>query len=183
MVVTHRAAPDDRVAFAELYDRYGPASFRVAHRLTRDPLLAEVVVQEAFLAVWRQSDRFDARRGRYGTWILTITHHKAVDLVRSEELRRTESDELLAALPDESIDPPDEALRGVERERVRTAVAGLPQPQREVIELAYFNGYSQHQLAQLLEQPLGTVKSRTHSALARLRAALEGEGFGPEPAF
>jgi RNA polymerase sigma factor (sigma-70 family) len=171
---------DDRAAFAELYDRYASASFRLAHRITRDLQLAEVVVQEAFFAIWREADRFDGRRARPATWLLTITHHKAVDLVRGEQLRRTEPDEQIALLADDSIDLPHEVWLGAQRERVRSALAELPAPQREVIELAYFKGYSQHQLAQLLEQPLGTIKSRTHAALARLRASLEGEGASAE---
>ena len=119
---------------------------------------------------------------RDATWLLAITHHKAVDAVRREQLRRAEPAELLAEIADERVDLVREAWLGVQREHVRSAVASLTDRQREVIELAYYEGYSQAQLAQLLEQPLGTVKSRTHVALARLRASLEDDGITAEVA-
>lgn len=173
-------ARGDSEAFALLYDRYGPTAYRLAYRITASSQLAETVVQEMFLTIWRQAARFDARRARPATWILTIAHHKAVDVVRSEQLRRTEPAEQIADVVDESVDLPRDAWLGEQRDQVRRALAALPALQREVIELAYFTGYSQSQLAHLLEQPLGTVKSRTHAALARLRTLLEGEGITSE---
>ena len=168
-----RVARENRDAFAELFRRYGPTAYGVAHRITRDPQHAEAVVQEAFLAVWRQASRFDARRGRPATWLLAIVHHKAVDAVRGEQLRRTESAETLAELADDSVDLPQEACLSEQRDHVLRALAELTDQQREVIELAYFQGHSQSQIAFLLEKPLGTIKSRTSAALARLRVELE----------
>ena len=173
-------ALEDRDAFAELYDRYGATGYRLAYRITRNQQLAEAVVQETFLTVWRQADRFDARRARPATWLLTIAHHKAVDVVRSEQRRRTEPDDQVVERADDSVDVAREAWLGVQRAWVRRALAALPETQREIIELAYFEGHSQTQVARLLGQPLGTVKSRTHGALARLRVLLELEGFAPD---
>ncbi|MDX6573751.1 MAG: hypothetical protein QOC86_2907 [Gaiellales bacterium] len=173
----------DRATFVRLYDAHCAVVYRLALSVTRDSPLAETVVQDVFLAVWCQFERFDAQRARPVTWLLAITHHKAVDAVRREQLRRTEPAELLAEIADEGVDLVRQAWLGIQREQVRHAVASLTDRQREVIELAYYEGYSQAQLAQLLEQPLGTVKSRTHAALARLRASLEDDGITAEIAL
>jgi RNA polymerase sigma-70 factor (ECF subfamily) len=178
-----RVAHQDRAAFCELYDRYGAAAYRLADRITRNPQLAEAVVQDVFLTIWRRAGRFDERRARPATWLLTIVHHRAVDVVRGEQLRRTEPEGQIAELADESVDVPREAWLALQRDRVHSAVAALSDPQREVIELAYFKGYTQNQLAQHLGQPVGTIKSRTQAALARLRATLEREGFSAELAY
>jgi RNA polymerase sigma factor (sigma-70 family) len=172
-------ARGDRDAFAELYDRYGKTAYGLAFRVTRDAQLAEEVVQEAFLTVWRQASRFDARRAKPSTWLLSIAHHKAVDIVRREQVRRTEPSEGLEEAPD-STNVPHEAWLGLQHVQVREALASLPDPQREVIELSYFEGYSQSELAVRLGQPLGTIKSRTHAALTRLRAQLEERGITTE---
>ena len=173
----------DREAFVDLYDGHCAVVYRLARGVTRDSCLAEVVVQDVFLTVWCQFERFDARRARPVTWLLAITHHKAVDAVRREQLRRGAPAEQMAEIADDSVDLVREAWLGIQRERVRSAVASLTDCQREVIELAYYEGYSQAQLARILEQPLGTVKSRTHAALARLRASLEDDGITAEIAL
>jgi RNA polymerase sigma factor (sigma-70 family) len=172
-------ARGDRDAFAELYDRYGKTAYGLAYRVTRDAQLAEEVVQEAFLTVWRQAGRFDARRAKPSTWLLTIIHHKAVDVVRREQLRRTEPAEGLEERPD-TTDVAREAWLVLQHEQVQEALASLPDPQREVIELSYYEGFSQSELAARLGEPLGTIKSRTHTALARLRAQLEQRGITTE---
>ena len=167
-------ARQDREAFAELYDRHAATSYRLALRVARNPQLAEAIVQEVFLAVWRQARRFDARRAKPTTWLLTITHHKAVDAVRSEQRRRTATEDQIVERADVSVDLAQRAWLGIEGERVARALAELPEAQREVIELAYFGGHSQSELARRLGQPIGTIKSRTRVALERLRAILEG---------
>jgi RNA polymerase sigma-70 factor (ECF subfamily) len=172
-------ARGDREALAALYDRYGRPAYSLARRIVHDPTLAEDVVQEAFLAVWRQARTFDARRARPSTWILALTHHKAVDVVRRESLRRGEPVEAIRETPAKENVPRDAWLE-LQREQVLGALATLPDPQREVIELAYFAGYTQAELADRLGQPLGTVKSRTHAALARLRELLEARGITTE---
>jgi RNA polymerase sigma-70 factor (ECF subfamily) len=165
-------ADGDPVAFAEFHARYEGAARQLARRVTNDAGLTEEVVQDAFLTVWRQARRFDATRARPATWILMIVHHRAVDAVR-REIRR-------GAIPAAGLDagsredePRDEAWTQHVAHRLMDAVACLPQLQREVLELTYFAGLSQSQAAGRLGQPLGTVKSRAHSALARLRVQLE----------
>jgi RNA polymerase sigma-70 factor (ECF subfamily) len=172
-------ARGDHDALGILYDRYGRAAYSLARRIVRDPSLAEDIVQEAFLAVWRQAARFDARRARPSTWLLALVHHKAVDVVRREDLRRADDvDEQRDAASD--ADVPHDAWLSLQREHVAAALAALPDPQREVIELAYYAGFSQSELADRLDQPLGTIKSRTHAALARLRQLLEERGVTTE---
>ena len=164
-------ASGDPVAFSEFHARYAGAARQLARRVTNDASLAEDVVQDAFLTLWRQAARFDATRARPSTWILMITHHRAVDAVR-REIRR-------GAIPIEGVpaehaddEPRDDAWTRLVAHRVTDALALLPQLQREVLELTYFGGLSQSQAAGRLGRPLGTVKSRTHSALALMRAQL-----------
>lgn len=164
------AARGEETALAELYDRYGRVAYGLAVRILRDQSLAEDAVQEAFLAVWRSADRFMPERAKASTWILTLVHRRAVDLVRREERRRTDPLEVVAPA---SGDAADEAtwLR-FERERVQDALKLLPDPQREALELAYYGGFTQSELAERLGQPLGTVKSRMFAGLSRLRQLL-----------
>jgi RNA polymerase sigma factor (sigma-70 family) len=166
-------ARGDENALGELYDRIGRIAFGLAVRILRDEQLAEDSVQEGFLAVWRSAAGFRADRAKARTWILTLVHRRAVDLVRREERRRAEplSDDA-ASVP--SGQPTDEAawLR-FERERVQAALRQLPDVQREAIELAYYGGFSQSELAERLGVPLGTIKSRMFAGLARLREILD----------
>jgi RNA polymerase sigma-70 factor (ECF subfamily) len=172
-------ARGDSDAFAALYDRYARPAYSLALRIVRDPALAEDVVQDAFLAVWRGAARFDGRRARPSTWILSLVHHKAIDIVRRESSRRTEREEA-APEPVAADNVPHDAWLRLQREQVQTALASLPDPQREVLELSYFGGYSQSELATRLGQPLGTIKSRTHAGLSRLRELLEREDITTE---
>jgi len=169
-----QVARGEEDALAELYDRVGRIAYGLAVRVLRDDRLAEDAVQEGFLAVWRSAASFRAERAKASTWILTLVHRRAVDLVRREERRRTEplGDELPGSAHES--EPTDEAawLR-FERERVQTALKLLPDVQREALELAYYGGFSQSELAQRLGVPLGTIKSRMFSGLARLRELLD----------
>jgi RNA polymerase sigma factor (sigma-70 family) len=130
-------------------------------------------VQEAFLGVWRTAAGFRAERAKASTWILTLVHRRAVDLVRREERRRTEplDDETRDAATSDSAE--DAVWLGFERERVQRALRQLPDGQREALELAYYGGYSQSELAERLGMPLGTIKSRMFAGLARLRELLD----------
>jgi RNA polymerase sigma-70 factor (ECF subfamily) len=130
--------------------------------------------------VWRQASSFDSRRGQPSTWILTLTHHKAVDTVRREQRRRADSLEDAADMGDTGPPVDEQAWQGVAREQVRRAMARLPDPQREVLELAYFAGYTQSELAERLALPIGTVKSRTFAAMSSLRQLLAAAGMNPE---
>jgi RNA polymerase sigma factor (sigma-70 family) len=170
-------ARSDDEALGELYDRYSQVAYGLARRILRDTALAEDAVQDAFLAVWRTAGRFVPERAQARTWLLTIVHRRAVDLVRREERRRAEP---LAGPPGErAAEPSEEAWRSLERERVRDAMAKLPDQQREALELAYYGGFTQSELAERLGEPLGTIKSRMFNGLARLRELL-GDGLQEE---
>ena len=129
-------------------------------------------MQEAFLAAWRSADRFMPERGKASTWILTLVHRRAVDLVRREQRRRTEQlnegDDART-----EVSAADDAWLRLERERVQEALRRLPDIQREALELAYYGGFSQSELAERLGVPLGTIKSRMFAGLARLRELLD----------
>ena len=170
------AARSEQSALAELYDRFGRPAYGLALRILRDEGLAEDAVQDAFLALWRTAPRFVPERGKASTWILTLVHRRAVDLVRREERRRT--DVLEHAPEPASKETVDEAawLR-LQRERVQEALRKLPDQQREAIELAYYGGFTQSELAERLGQPLGTIKSRMFMGLARLRELLGDPGL------
>jgi RNA polymerase sigma factor (sigma-70 family) len=164
-------ARSDQEALAELYDRFGRVAYGLALRVLRDERLAEDAVQEAFLAAWRNADRFIPERAKVSTWLLTLVHRRAVDLVRREDRRRAEPLSVRAeAVPSESAE--DDAWLRLERERVQAALRKLPDQQREALELAYYGGFTQSELAERLGQPVGTIKSRMFAGLARLRELL-----------
>ena len=173
------ARADDQ-ALAELYRRFGRLAYGLAFRILRDDALAQDAVQDAFLGVWRAAGRFTAERSKPSTWLLTLVHRRAVDLVRREERRRTEP-----LQPESEFaggEAADEAELATRRQTIREALRQLPSEQREAIELAYYGGYTQSELAERLGQPLGTIKSRMFTGLARLRDALGEDAraqFGP----
>jgi RNA polymerase sigma-70 factor (ECF subfamily) len=169
------AARSQQPALAELYDRYGRPAYGLALRILRDEALAEDAVQEAFLGVWRGAARFLPERGKASSWILTLVHRRAVDLVRREERRR--ADTLEHAPEPGGGDVDEEAWLRLQRERVQAALRQLPDQQREAIELAYYGGFTQSELAERLGQPLGTIKSRMFMGLARLRELLGEPGM------
>jgi len=161
----------DEGALAELYDRIGGIAYGLAYRVLRDESLAEDAVQEAFLGLWRAAATFIPEQAKASTWILTLVHRRAVDLVRREERRRSEQ---LDEAPEASTgSAEDSAWLNFERERVQGALRQLPDQQREALELAYYGGFTQSELAERLGQPLGTIKSRMFSGLSRLRELLD----------
>ena len=168
-------ARGDEQALAALYDRVGRVAYGIAYRILRDDRLAEDAVQEGFLAVWRSAVTFSPDRGKASTWIVTLVHRKAVDIVRREQRRRAEPLEVGPAqdVADPSGSAEDEAWLVFERDRVQSALRALPDAQRETLELAYYGGYSQSELASKLGVPLGTIKSRMFAGLARLREVLD----------
>ena len=145
-------------------------------RILRDDALAQDAVQEAFLAVWRSADRFLAERAKASTWILTLVHRRAVDLVRREDRRRGERLER-APEPASPTTIEDEATLGFQRRVVQEALRALPPEQREALELGYYGGLTQSELAERLDQPLGTIKSRMFAGLTRLRDLLAQAGL------
>ena len=164
-------ARDEEWALAELYDRHGRVAYGLALRVLRDPALAEDAVQDAFMGVWRSAARFVPERSKASTWLLTLVHRRAVDLVRREERRRAEQLEAASVPTGEATD--EAVWLRFERERVQRALRALPDAQREALELAYYGGFSQSELADRLGQPLGTIKSRMFAGLSRLRELLE----------
>ena len=167
-------ARSEEAALAEIYDRFGAVAYGLALRVLRDEGLAQDAVQDAFLAVWRTAASFSPERGAARTWVLTLVHRRAVDLVRREERRRGDPLETAAEPASDELTDQQAWLR-FERERVQAALRRLPDQQREALELAYYGGFSQSQLAERLGEPLGTIKSRMHTGLARLRELLEAE--------
>ncbi len=164
------ASSDDQ-ALAELYDRFGGIAYGLALRVLHDEALAQDAVQEAFLGIWRSADRFLAERAKASTWILTLVHRRSVDLVRREDRRRGEPLEH-APEPAAPATVEDEATLGFQRRVVQEALRRLPPEQREALELGYYGGLTQSELAERLGQPLGTIKSRMFHALAQLRTEL-----------
>jgi RNA polymerase sigma-70 factor (ECF subfamily) len=168
----------DESALGELYDRYGRVAYGLALRIVRDRALAEDAVQEAFLGVWRSAGAFLAEQGKPSTWILTFVHRRAVDLVRREERRRGEPlDDVAQHDPARREATDEEAWLRAQRQVVQEALRKLPPEQREAIELAYYGGFTQSELAERLGQPLGTIKSRMFTGLKRLRELLAEAGL------
>lgn len=171
-----RVVEGDGVALVELYDRYARPVYALARRVIGDATLAEDVVQEVFLAFWRQPGSFRPEKGAFSAWLLSAAHHKAVDAVRREEVGRRRVDAFAASSRRDEPDhrPPDEVVETrLSGEQVRRAMRALPANQREALALAYFGGYTQRQISALTGAPLGTVKTRMHRAMSTLRDALE----------
>jgi RNA polymerase sigma-70 factor, ECF subfamily len=171
-------AQKDAGALEALYERYGRAAYSLARRILTDETLAQDVVQEVFLSLWRDARRFDAGRGTVATYLLSMTHHRAVDVVRREEnLRRWRtSDEGLELEPDPKARVEDEVEASERRTEVRAALAELPAAQREALLLAYFGGYTQREVAALVGVPLGTVKTRMAAGMRKMKQALQDAG-------
>ncbi len=179
-----RAAEGDARALEVLYDRYSSVVFSFALRLVGDRQLAEEVLQEAFFRSWQQGSAFSAKRGTFITWLLSITHNLAIDEIRKRRRRpqKAESEEpeaVLAAVADTGAgaDVEDEVWLGALRETIAGALDQLPAPQREAIELAYYQGLTQREIAETLQEPLGTIKTRMRLGLQKLREALGSDGM------
>lgn len=173
-------AEGDVAALDELYSRYARPVYSFALRIVGDGLVAEEVLQEAFLRAWQQAGRFEFSRGSFPSWLLSITHNLAIDEVRRRQRRpqRAESVEIgdvLRLEVDESANVEEAAEASELRERIRAAMERLPEAQRRVIELAYFQGLTQREIAALLEEPLGTVKTRMRLAMQKLKEYLASE--------
>ena len=165
----------DESAFAALFDRYSGNATGLARRVLRQPFLADEVVQEVFLSVWNDVGAYDHTRGSVRSWLMLLTHRRAVDAVRREESVRRVAEAASREplpVPDEPGDALERSWLREERTLVRESLAGLPEPQREVIELMYFSGLSQTKVAERLQIPLGTVKSRSLLAMKRLRRSI-----------
>jgi RNA polymerase sigma-70 factor, ECF subfamily len=167
----------DARAFEAIYDRHGGAAFSLAYRMVGDRNAAEDIVQEALLSIWRSAVRYQRDRGSVRTWVLGIVHHRGIDALRRNLVhsRRRASTEGI----EERLEAPErtdtEVARRDEARSVRAAIDTLPEQQGQVIQLAYFGGFTHTQIAEMLKMPVGTVKGRMRLGLDKLRRSLAGE--------
>jgi RNA polymerase sigma-70 factor, ECF subfamily len=166
-------ARGDQAAFAAVYDRFGGVVYGVVKRVVRDPSQSEEVTQEVFTEMWRTASRFDPDRGGAQTWILTMAHRRAIDRVRSEQASRDRSDRIGHRDRVRAFDEVSEEVElRFEHQQVREALSRLTELQREAVELAYYSGYTYREVSELLDTPLGTIKTRMRDGLIRLRDAM-----------
>ncbi|GIW05080.1 MAG: DNA-directed RNA polymerase sigma-70 factor [Thermomicrobiales bacterium] len=178
-----RASEGDARALEVLYDRYARVVYSFALRIVGDPSLAEELLQEVFFRAWQQGGAFRASRGSFITWLLSITHNLAIDELRKRRRRpqraenntNEDTEQLLPEMPDESQDVEEEVWLASLRDRIADALASLPPAQREAIELAYFQGLTQREIAERLGEPLGTIKTRMRLGMQKLREQLSHE--------
>jgi RNA polymerase sigma-70 factor, ECF subfamily len=180
-----RAAGGDVRAFELIFDRHASIAYSLASRICSRRAMAEDAVQEAFLSLWRNSGRYEPDRGSVRSWVLSAVHNRAIDTVRRIRVRDArdsgdvEAAERVAALELTEA----EVLRRDEARRVRVAIDQLPAEQRQVVELAYFDGYTHREIASVLELPEGTVKGRMRLALQKLRDLIDPEFASPAVAM
>lgn len=179
IALVRRAAEGDERALGELYDRFGAVLYAIAYRIVGEKADAEEVVMEAFAQAWREAPRFDAARGSVAAWLSMMGRSRALDLVRARQRRARITDTAAAKEPEgapamsSGFRAPGSALDDDERRRaVSQALAGLSSPQRTAIELAYYDGLSQTEIAERLKEPLGTIKTRMRLGMQKLREAL-----------
>ena len=173
------AAGDD-LAFEQLYDRYSAMVFRVAFRILKNRELAEEMVQEAFWRVWRRSASFERERGSVAQWLFGITHNLCIDELRRMRARpNTVADDNLAInrVIDDQIDIPGSAIASERHDVLRSALEILPESQREAVEMMYLNGLSQQEIANRLNRPLGTIKTRVRLGLQKLHTIMTARGL------
>jgi RNA polymerase sigma-70 factor (ECF subfamily) len=173
-----RISTRDREALAEMYDRYGRRVFALAARILNDPDSSEEVTQDVFLSVWRRGNSYSAHKGKFTTWLFSIAHNRTIDELRKRRRdRNRQNDDIDDHLNIESteISPLEAAVAQSEYAKVREAMVVLPVEQREVVELSYYKGLTQAEIAEKTGQPLGTVKTRMRLALKKLRNSLSSE--------
>lgn len=173
-----RIAAGEAAALEALYDRYVRQCFGLALRIVSEPALAEEVVQEVFLKLWTSPNSYSAQKGAFVSWLLSLVHHRCVDQLRKRSrtevaLDNDEPTSILNTAADPQPDPGEQVWVMEQQRVVRQALTQIPENQRLVLELAYFGGMSQSQIAEKLSQPLGTVKTRMRMGLQNLRALLE----------
>ncbi len=164
-------------ALATLYDRYVRRVYGMAVQKLSDPAEAQDITQDVFLTVWNRAQTFNALKGKTESWLLTVAHHKIIDRLRVKRLDSQAAESVMkenAVLGDaEFANPLDQAVKSDEGARVRKALQALPDDQRTVLTMAYFNGLSQSQISEKLNLPLGTVKNRIRSGMKQLKTALQ----------
>lgn len=167
-------------ALAEAYRRHAGAVFALARRLLADTTLAEEIVQEVFLRIWNSPEKFDPERGSLRSYLLAQCHGRSVDLLRSETARRIREERDARRTAEAGYDLEHEVLDLSVAERIKDALTALPEGERHAIALAYFGGHTYREVAELLDEPEGTVKSRIRAGLKRMRSELVGAGLGGE---
>ena len=167
-------------ALAEAYRRHAGAVYALARRLLVDSALAEEIVQEVFLRLWNTPDKYDPERGALRSYLLAQCHGRSIDLLRSESSRRNREERDLRRTAESGYDLEHEVVDMAVADRVQEALATLPDGERQAITLAYFGGHTYREVAEMLDTPEGTVKSRIRSGLKRLRTELVGAGLGGE---
>ena len=168
----------DREALASLYDRYGRRVFALAVRILNDPVGSEEVTQDVFMSVWRRGASYTSKKGKFTTWLFSIAHNRTIDELRKRRRDRSrENDDIEDHydLKSSDISPADAAVASSEFAKVKAAMEKLPEEQKSVVELSYFKGLTQTEIATKTGQPLGTVKTRMRLALKKLRVALSAE--------
>ena len=177
------AAQGDARALEVLYDRYSGVVFSFSLRIVGDRQLAEEILQEAFFRAWQQGGNFSAGKGSFVTWLLSTTHNLSIDEIRKRKRRPQKADseepeQVLAAVPDtgSGADVEEEVWLGTLRGTIGVALAELPDAQREAIEMAYFRGMTQREIAEALGEPLGTIKTRMRLGMQKLKDALGSDG-------
>lgn len=173
----------DRQALESLYDRYGSRVFSLSYRILSDQGASEEVTQDVFLNVWRRAASYQAGRGKFTTWLFGIAHHRAIDELRKRSRTRLNNNESVddhLSLESGDPQPAEAAITSSEYGMVRAALKELPEEQRRVIEMAYFGGLTQAEIAEELSQPLGTVKTRMRLGLRKLKSALSPRFQVPE---
>lgn len=172
VALIRRVQDGDASAISDLYARFGGPLYSLAYQVVRDATSAEDVVQETFMALWRDSRRFDPTKGSAAAWLFSLARHKAIDLLRRETTARSRSVEVDLTLEAAEDDVEGETWWRIRRDRIRVVLRDLPEMQREAVELAFFAGLTHVEVAERLGVPLGTAKTRIRSGLLRLRDLL-----------
>lgn len=176
-----RISQVDKDALEALYTRFQTPVYSLAMYMLKQPALAEEVTQDIFLNIWLKAGSFNSERGQPKGWIMSVAHHKIVDVIRSRRRTIVNTDpadyETLDLLPASGASTEAQVEQTLERERIMRALATIPESQRQVIMLAYFEGFSQSEIAERLDQPLGTIKTRVRLAMQKLRTVLENDGY------
>jgi RNA polymerase sigma-70 factor, ECF subfamily len=173
----------DQSALSELYDRYSRLVFSIAYSLVGDYATTEEITQDVFVRVWERAPQYRSDQGKVSTWLISIARHRSIDMLRRQGSRPENhtvswAESTIDAMPSDD-DPEEAAELSMQRQRVRAAIAQLPEDQKQALALAYFNGFTHRQIAERLEQPLGTVKTRIRLAMQKLRQLLRDERIAP----
>lgn len=163
-----RVVQEDQAALEDLMARWSRPVYSLAIRILRDPELAEEVSQDVFLKVWRHAATFEEQRGAFSSWVLTMTHHGAIDALRRAKARGSQVTNTLDNVVSATLPSPRPPVTEWQRMKLKEALETLPEKQRQVVEMAYFNGYTREEMARILDEPVGTVKTRLRDAIQRL---------------